>query len=312
VTYDTTEENKIILNEKTPLGVLVVQGITIYQDKNIRIPDNYKQTCNLQTIRMNCKGTIDSEKLDQEDGTYLSVYAGNLCSIQLLREEDGGEDDEKATIMQFGLRGDRIIIKQFLIETTTNQNYQINNHSINMEPLEKETRKRSLSDKLETTTQLNNTKHTVTSSPEQLKSDAIITTPATATQMQNEKNIKKQLGTTTTQSNVVTTVKESHVNATVVEEITEINKLSNVTESKESIGSTTICNEPTNRNGLKSKYIYILNIIMGIVIIFMIISPINIARYYKLVEGNRFNYLNTINLTSYKSYDDIDLAETQV
>ncbi|CAI6371496.1 unnamed protein product [Macrosiphum euphorbiae] len=270
------------------------------------IPDSYRQTCNLQTIRINCKGTMDGEKLDQADGTYLSVYVGNLCSIQLLR----GEDDEEATIMQFWLSGDRIIIKQFLIEPITNQNYQSNNQS--MEPLEKETRKRSLSDKLETTTPSNNTERTVTTSPEQIKSDAIISTPTTTTQVQNEENITKQLGTTTTQSNVVTTVKESHVNVTIVEENTEINKLRDVTESKESIGSTTMCDEPTNRNGSESKYIYIISVTMGIVILVMIISAINIARYYKLVERNRFNYLTTINLTSYKSYDDIDLTETQV
>ncbi|CAI6370956.1 unnamed protein product [Macrosiphum euphorbiae] len=249
---------------------------------------------------------MDGEKLDQADGTYLSIYVGNLCSIQLLR----GEDDEEATIMQFGLSGDRIIIKQFLIKPTTNQNYQFNNQS--METLEKETRKRSLSDKLETTTQLNNTEHTITSSPEQLKSDAIITTPTTVTQMQNEEDITRQLGKTTTQSNVVTTIKESHVNTTIVEEITEINNLRDVTEPTESIESTAMCDEPTNRNGSESKYIYIISVTMGIVILVMIISAINIARYYKLVERNRFNYLNTINLTSYKSYDDIDLTETQV
>ncbi|CAI6374010.1 unnamed protein product [Macrosiphum euphorbiae] len=194
--------------------------------------------------------------------------------------------------MQFGLNGERIIIKQFLIEPTTNQNYQINNHSINMETLEKETRKRSLTDNLETTTQLNNTEHTVTNSPEQLKSDSIITTSTSATQIQNEEGIIRQLSTTTTQSNVVTAVNESHVNTTIVEEIPEIDNLRDVTESKE--------------------YIYILSIIMGIVILVMIISAIYIARYYKLVERNRFNYLNTINPTSYKSYDDIDIAETRL
>jgi len=51
---------------------------------------------------------------------------------------------------------------------------------------------------------------------------------------------------------------------------------------------------------------------MGIILIAIIITVISIAHYYKLVERNRFDYLTTMNLTSYKSYDDKNLAETQL
>ncbi|CAI6371332.1 unnamed protein product [Macrosiphum euphorbiae] len=333
--YDTTRENGIIFNEKTTLGELVVQGITVNQDVAIRVPDNYKQTCKLGSIRINCTGTIDSEKLDQQDGTYLSVYVGKQCTVDLSRAE--GEVDEEISVMQFRLRGERIIIKQILIKPTINQNYQFNNHTINMETLEKETRKRSVTDKLETTTQLNNTEHTVTNSPEQIKSNAITTTPTIATQVKNEEGITKQLSTSTTRSHVVTTVNESHVNATTVNKFTEINYLRNVTivsnshiptntlekstqaneireiaKSSESIKTTTIIYDPVREKGLEFEYVYVICVIMGIIILAMIIAVINLCHYYKVIGRSRFDYLNPIAVRSYSTRDNLELSETRL
>jgi len=104
-----------------------------------------------------------------------------------------GKENEGTTVIQFGLTGERIVIKQTLfLEPTISQEHRFNDHSIKTEILEKETKKRSITDILETTTQLNTTEQTVTQSPEQAKSNAIITTSTTVNQLQKEEIITEQ------------------------------------------------------------------------------------------------------------------------
>jgi len=56
----------------------------------------------------------------------------------------------------------------------------------------------------------------------------------------------------------------------------------------------------------------VISIIVGIVMMSILMFIINIFKNYKLVERNRFNYLNSIKLTTYKSYDELDMSEIEL
>lgn len=51
---------------------------------------------------------------------------------------------------------------------------------------------------------------------------------------------------------------------------------------------------------------------MGVVIISILLFIIGILKSYELVEKNRYNYLTSIAMTTYKPYDEIKMTEIEL
>jgi len=279
---DAIKETKLLLNETTTLGSIMIESITSIHDNIIRLPDIYEHKCNLRFIRIICNGLIGGNKINQPDIISLDIYIGKHCIMKLLGPEK--LEHEGAHLTQFGMTGEKILVEQKVFSGISNT--KIGN----------ETKETSSFNILETITKLNNKHFSITKEPDQLNSNITITNSTIATQKANQ-ILTNQINTTTETITITTMINE------------ETTTSANANEARV---STIVANTLEDEKGLETKYIYIVCVIMSITIIAMISTIIRICHNYQLVEKNRFRYLTSVVNKSYTYHDDIELSETRV
>jgi len=179
----------------------------------------------------------------------LAIYVGKHCIMKLLGTEK--LEHEGVHLTQFGLTGEKILEEQKVFSEITAK-------EISTTKIGNETKETSSFNILETTTKLKDTHFSITEEPDHSISNITVINSTIATQLANQ-FLTNQINTTTETITVTTMINEEFTTST------------NANETRvPTIGANNLEDE----KGIETKYIYVVCVIMGIIIIAMIFSRI--------------------------------------